>query len=842
MCFALALWNGNDPILKERLYGLSSREGNHGEDVKEYYFYLDSTPTHSYMRYLYKYPHAEYPYERLVAMNHLRTRCEFEYELIDTGVFDRDAYFDVFVEYAKYGPEDIRIRISAHNRGRDGAPLHLLPTLWFRNTWSWSTRNGVRPILRRTASGPGVSVVAAFHAEIGHWRLYCAGDVPLLFTENETNREVIFGKPNESPYVKDSLHRAVVRGVAEAVNPAQAGTKCAAHYQLYVPAGESREIQLRLCAAAAPRVLWDRPTLAGAGLGPAQDAVFAVRRRECDEFFDSLTPRSAGDEQARVLRQALSGLFWSKQYYGFDVERWLEERGVDPLGPIGSRVRHQEWFHLAMEEVIAMPDKWEYPWCAGWNLAFHAIALGVSDPDFAKQQLRLLLSERYLHPSGQMPASESEFSDVNPPVHGWAALFVYELERARFGVGDRAFLEDAFCRLLLHFTWWSNRRDRKGLSLFEGGVLGLDGVGVFDRRTLLPGGGQLEEADATAWMALFCQSMLAIAVELAQGDPAYEDMAVRFAEQFFLIGAAVNAPPGAAEGMWDEKDGFYYDTLRVPDGSLVRLRVRSMHGLLPLCATTVMEEAQLRAVPRALDRITARLERNPRLAAHLHASGAAQPGVNGRGILALVGPQRLRLILARMLDESEFLSPYGIRSLSRHHAENPFIVDAIGADHTVAYLPAESDSTMFCGNANWRGPIWFPLNALLIRALRQFYLYYGDSFRVECPTGSGQQMTLFEVSAEIARRLEAIFLPDATGRRPVYGPTDKFQTDPHWRDHVLFYEYFNGDTGAGLGASHQTGWTALIAPIIQIYGELEAEAFLAGGRTTVVDSLVGAGR
>jgi hypothetical protein len=819
LCFALALWNGQDPILKERLFGLTNSEGNHGEDVKEYYFYLDSTPTHSYMKWLYKYPHAAYPYEQLVRTNGQRSRTEFEYELLDTGVFAGDRYFDVTVEYAKQGPEDILIRIAATNRGPEPAVLHVLPTLWFRNTWTWWPDQG-KPSLKRAGGSRGVSVVAASHPELGDRWLHVQGDAPLLFTENDTNTQRLSGKPSASPYVKDAFDRFVVHGQRDAVNPAGTGTKVAAHQQMTVAAGTSAVFRLRLTDLA-PERLADP-------FGDFEPTVQA-RREEADAFYRSLTPPSAGEDATRVMRQALAGMLWSKQYYFLDADRWLEEHGADPFAHHPRPVRNREWVHMINDHVISMPDKWEYPWYAAWDLAFHTIALAAVDVDFAKQQLDLLLREIYLHPSGQIPAYEWNFSDVNPPVHAWASLFVYRTEQALRGEGDVDFLKRAFGKLLANFTWWVNRKDRFGKNVFEGGFLGLDNIGVFDRSAPLPTGGHLEQADGTAWMALFCQNMTEIATEIAATDPTYQDLAGKFTDHVLWIAAAMNKV--GQDGMWDEEDGFYYDVLRLPDGRATRLKVRSMVGLLPLCATTVIEPWMRERVPVVAQHFIERLRRMPELLRSMHPTGPGHLGYGDRGIIALVGPERLRRMLAYLLDENEFLSPYGIRSLSRWHAQHPYVFRVHGDEYRVGYLPAESDTGMFGGNSNWRGPIWFPVNLLLIRALLQFYGYYGDTLKVECPTGSGRLMNLFEVAREISDRLTRIFLRDERGRRPVYGGTEKFQSDPHWRDHLLFYEYFHGDNGAGLGASHQTGWTGLVAGLIRIFGRLDGQQLLELGRT-----------
>jgi len=818
LCFSVGLWNGKDQILKERLFGLTNSESNHGEDVKEYYFYLDSTPTHSYMKYLYKYPQAAFPYDDLVATSKRRTRGDMEYELLDTGIFNSDRYFDVFVEYAKQTAEDILIKISLCNRGPGAATIHVLPTLWFRNTWAWWPGT-LKPSLKQITAKNGSPVALASHTQLGDRYLYCEGSVPLLFTDNETNNERIFGTPNPSPYVKDGFHNYVVQGKSDAVNPQHVGTKAAAHYRIHVGAGETSTIRLRL-SNLAPAAMDD----------PFQrfDEIMQDRQREADQFYQPITPTRVSQDEARVMRQALAGMLWSKQYFGFDVDKWLVEHGEDPLRPSQKRIRNSEWSHMVNEHVISMPDKWEYPWYAAWDLAFHTIALSTVDLDFAKEQLDLMLQEFFLHPTGQIPAYEWNFSDVNPPVHAWATIFLYRTEQALRGEGDLEFLKRSFAKLMLNFSWWVNRKDRFGKNLFEGGFLGLDNIGVFDRSAALPTGGHLEQADGTAWVSLFCQNMLEISVELAAHDSFFEDMAIKFADHSLLIANAMNQT--GPDGMWDEGDGFYYDVLRLPDGSATRLKVRSMVGLLPLCATTVIEPWQRERVPRVGQVLTERLRRRPQLLNSIHPTGPAHLGYGERGIAALVNPERLRRILSRMLDEKEFLSPYGIRALSRYHAEHPYIFNVNGQEYRVNYLPAESDTGMFGGNSNWRGPIWMPVNALLIRALLSFYGYYGNDFKVECPTGSGKLMNLFEVAREISTRLTRIFLRDQSGRRPVYGGTEKFQTDPHWKDYILFYEYFHGDNGAGLGASHQTGWTGLVAKLIELFGRLDGAQLLDAGK------------
>jgi hypothetical protein len=819
LCFSLALWNGRDPILKERLYGLTNSESNHGEDVKEYYFYLDSTPTHSYMKYLYKYPQAAFPYEDLISTGKRRNRGEMEYELLDTGVFKGDRYFDVFVEYAKQTPEDILIQINVCNRGPEPASVHVLPTLWFRNTWTWWV-DTPKPFLTEIADNNGSPVVEATHAELGKRYLYCNGDAALLFTENETNNERIFGTANANLYVKDAINDCVVNGNMDAVNPKGTGTKASAQYRITVGAGETATIRLRL-SDLAPAAMGD-PLKSFAHM-------IQTRKSEADEFYRAITPDRVGKDEALVMRQALAGMLWSKQYFGFDLHKWLEEHGIDSMRSDQKVMRNSEWFHMVNQHIISMPDKWEYPWYAAWDLAFHAIALSTVDVDFAKEQLDLMLRVSFLHPTGQIPAYEWNFSDVNPPVHAWATIFLYRTEEAIKGEGDLGFLKRSFSKLLLNFNWWVNRKDRFGKNLFDGGFLGLDNIGVFDRSAPLPTGGHLEQADGTAWVALFCQNMLEISGELAAHDPSFEDMAVKFADHFLLIAHAMNHMGDG--GMWDEEDGFYYDVLRLPDGSATRLKVRSMVGLLPLCAATVIEPWQRQRVPKVAEAMIERLRRMPEMRASIHPTGAGNLGYSDRGIIALVGPERLRRILSRMLDENEFLSPYGIRSLSRFHHEHPYVFNLGGQEYRVNYLPGESDTGMFGGNSNWRGPVWMPVNALLIRALLSYYLYYGDNFKIECPTGSGKQMNLFDVARDITHRLTRIFLRDESGRRPVYGGTEKFQTDPHWKDYLLFYEYFQGDNGAGLGASHQTGWTGVIATLIDLFGRLDGKRLLAVGKT-----------
>jgi hypothetical protein len=820
LCFALALWNGRDPILKERLFGLTNSEGNHGEDVKEYYFYLDSTPTHSYMKYLYKYPHAAYPYEDIVRTNHRRGRRDFEYELLDTGVFDDNRYFDVFVEYAKASAEDLLIEITVHNRGPESAELHVLPTLWFRNVWAGRDESA-RPTLRQIAGASGTTVVEATGSPVGEYRWFCDGGVPVLFTENETNTHRIFNSDNRTPYVKDAFHSYVIAGQTAAVNPERVGTKAAAHYRLTVEPGSSQSVRLRLREAPS-RSKGGRPA---APFGRGFEAAIAARRRDADEFYAAIIPPSLDADAAGVMRQALAGMLWSKQFFYYDVDKWLEEHGSDPFSPARRAPRNEQWHHMHNADVISMPDKWEYPWYAAWDLAFHILALSLVDAEFGKGQLDLMLKDRYLHPNGQIPAYEWNFGDVNPPVHAWSTIFTYRLEKSRTGQGDVEWLERSFQKLLLNFTWWVNRKDRSGRNVFDGGFLGLDNIGVFDRSAPLPTGGYLEQADGTAWMALFSQNMLEIAVQLALEKPAYAEMCEKFITHFFWIASGM-IRPGRDDGMWDEADGFFYDVLRLPDGRSERLKVRSMVGLLPLCAVTAFEPELTGKYPHIQQRIRQFLDARPELTAAIH--NPTPQGAGGRRLASVLNEARLRRVLSRMLDEEEFLSPYGIRSLSKFHAAHPYRFAAGNQVFEVAYLPGESDTGMFGGNSNWRGPIWMPVNGLIIRALLQYYSFYGDAFTVECPTGSGRQMTLYQVAEDIARRLAAVFVRGADGRRPVHGAARQFQEDPHWRDLQLFYEFFHGDNGAGLGASHQTGWTGIVARSLHLFATSTPADFLEG--------------
>jgi hypothetical protein len=812
LCFAVALWNGRDPILKERLFGLTNSEGNHGEDVKEYYFYVDSTPTHSYMKYLYKYPQREFPYRDLVETNGRRNREELEYELLDTGAFDDDRYFDVFVEYAKAGPEDVLVRITVHNRGPEAAQIHVLPTLWFRNTWSWGVDDR-KPSLRQ--AGPGR--IEASHHDLGSYTLLCDASPELLFTENESNAQRLWGQRNRTPYVKDAFHAAVVSGQAEAVNPAREGTKAAAHYVLDVPAGGSRAVRVRLTGSTPANAFG------------AFEQVFTSRIADADEFYARIAPRALDADIRGVHRQALAGMLWSKQFYYFDLEQWLNEHRSHPLIDSARRgVRNTEWFHMLNADIISMPDKWEYPWYAAWDLAFHTTSLALVDFDFAKEQLLLMLRHFYFHPNGQIPAYEWNFSDVNPPVHAWATLYLFKMEQT-LGRADMRFLERSFQGLMLNFNWWVNRKDPAGRNVFAGGFLGLDNIGVFDRSAELPTGGSLEQADGTAWMAFYCQCMLEMALLLSEYDRMYEEIAFKFVQHFAWITYAMDRIGDNHDEMWDTEDGFFYDLLRLPDGRSMRLKVRSMVGLLPLCASTVLEGDAETRYPKLMEMVAQFRKRNPEVVAQISPTDAGFTGQKGRRLLAILNEKKLRSVLRYLLDEQEFLGPYGIRSLSKFHLDHPFRFRVGHQEFTVQYLPAESNNGMFGGNSNWRGPVWMPVNALIIRALLNLYAFYGDEFTVECPTGSGRQMNLFQIAEEITKRLAGTFRREG-GRRPVYGGSQKFQADPHWRDLILFYEYFHGDNGAGLGASHQTGWTGLVAPLVDLFGRIDAKSVLESER------------
>ena len=804
LCFALAFWNGRDPILKERLFGLTGNQGNHGEDVKEYYYYLDSTPTHSYMKCLYKYPHAEFPYKRLLEANASRSHKEPEYELLDTGIFDEDRYFDIFAEFAKVDANDILIRISIANRGPETATLHILPTLWFRNTWTWDPKEQ-KPTLRRYADG----VIEAEQQDMGSYQLTLDGNPPLLFTENESNAHALWGLENARPYVKDSFHQRIIKGREEAVNPEQTGTKACAWYTFDLEPGQTQILRLRLMRMTEPSCLVPYT-------GQDFDGLFAERIAEADEFY-SFCPESLSEDGKRVQRQAFAGLLWTKQFYHFVVETWLNGDPGQPPPP-SSRLhgRDAQWVHLYNEDVISMPDNWEYPWYAAWDLAFHTIPLALVDPEFAMGQLKLFLREWYMHPNGQIPAYEWAFGDVNPPVHAWACWRVYQIHRKLTGTPDYPFLESVFHKLLLNFTWWVNRKDSTGNNIFEGGFLGLDNIGVFDRSKPLPWGGYLEQSDGTSWMAMFCLNMLKISLELAMKvNRIYEDVASKFLEHFLYIAAAMN---GIGDGgLWDETDGFFYDRLRLPNGQSIPMKVRSVVGLIPLFAVDTIEPQVIDQLPGFRKRMEWFMQNRPDLCGNI--ASLSREGMESRRLLSLLARSRLTRVLERMLNEDEFLSPHGIRALSKYHQQHPFILPVDGQEYRVDYEPAESTTGLFGGNSNWRGPVWFPVNFLLIESLQKFNHYFGGEIRVEFPTGSGQKKSLGEVACELSKRLSHVFLRDSHGRRAVFGGAEKFQTDPHFRDHILFYEYFHGDNGAGLGASHQTGWTALVAKLLQQSGE-----------------------
>jgi Mannosylglycerate hydrolase MGH1-like glycoside hydrolase domain len=814
ICFALALWNEQDSILKERLFGLTGNQGNHGEDVKESYFYLDSTPTHSYMKFLYKYPQRAFPYAELVDENRRRTRQDPEFELADTGIFADNHYFDVFVEYAKASSNDILIRITAVNRADADAPLHLLPTIWFRNTWSWGYGTP-RPELQRVTGRGTVLSLEAHHPQTNPYWLHFEGTPELLCTENETNSRRLFGIDSPSPFVKDGINDYILRAVKDAVNPAQRGTKAAGHYGAVVAAGQSMVVRLRLTDG----VLVDDPS----GVGADFEQVFAARQQEADDYYATIIPKALSEDAANVMRQALGGMLWSKQFYHYVVRDWLNGDPGQPAPPDSRRRgRNWQWSHLYNSDVISMPDKWEYPWYAAWDLAFHCVPLSLVDSEFAKDQLILLLREWYMHPNGQLPAYEWALGDVNPPVHAWAAWRVYKIEKRRRGVGDRQFLKRVFHKLLINFTWWVNRKDAEGMNVFQGGFLGLDNIGVFDRNAALPTSGHLEQSDGTSWMGMYALNMLAMAMELAGEDSTYEDVASKFWEHFLYIAAAMNNLGQDGISLWNEADGFYYDVLHEENGDQFPLKVRSMVGLIPLFAVETLEPEVLDKLPGFKKRLEWFIDNRPDLIGH--AACMRTPGMEERRLLSIVTLERLRRVLAVMLDEKEFFSPFGIRALSRAHLEAPYMLEIGGQVNKVAYEPGESTTALFGGNSNWRGPIWFPVNFLLVEALQRFHYYLGDDYVVECPTGSGQWMNLSEVAAELSRRLVRPFLKDSTGRRPVHGTDVLFRDDPHWRDLVLFYEYFHGDNGRGVGASHQTGWTGLVAKLLQQSGEPIEEA------------------
>ena len=798
LCLAFAFWNGEDPFLKERFFGVNNHEGNHGEDVKEQYFYLDNTPTHASMRAVYKYPHHAFPYERLVEENGRRSRTDPEFELLDTGIFDDDAYFDIEVEYAKADVDDLVVRLTAINRGSNARTLHVLPTLWFRNEWSWRA-HGARPIIMRAA--PNATALLARHPTLGEFRLHGSDGAALLFTENDTNAERLYGVPNPSPYVKDGIDRTVVAGARGLVNPSETGTKAALHYTLDIPAGGRATIALRLCP--------------GTPADPLAhvDALIAQRRSEADRFYYAITPYPVSDDVRAIQRQAFAGMLWSKQFYNYVVRDWLDgDPGLPAPPPKRAAGRNADWQHFYADSILSMPDTWEYPWFAAWDLAFHVIVLALVDPDFAKEQLVLLTREWFMHPNGELPAYEWSFGDVNPPVHAWAAYRLFRIERKATGRADYVFLERVFQKLLLNFTWWVNRKDASGNNVFQGGFLGLDNIGVFDREAQLPGGGHLNQADGTSWMGVYALSMLSIALELAQQNPVYEDIASKFFEHFLYIADAMNEIGGFEHGLWDEQDGFYYDVLYLRDNRKLPLRVRSLVGIIPLFAIEPLEPQTLRALPAFTRRMEWFAMNRPDLYANVAQTDAG--GIGHRRLLAIADRDKLDRIFARLFDENEMLSRYGIRSLSKLYGAQPYEVAIDGAHFSIDYEPAESTVATFGGNSNWRGPIWFPINYLIIEALQRYHYYFGDGYRVEYPTGSGTFLTLWEIAEDLSRRLISLGAADEHGHRPVHGGIDRFARDPHWRDYALFYEYFHGDTGAGLGASHQTGWTGLVAKLI----------------------------
>ncbi|MGB3669958.1 MAG: glucosidase [Phormidesmis sp.] len=825
LCFALSMWNTRDPILKERLFGLTGNQGNHGEDVKEYYFYLDSTPTHSYMKALYKYPQAEFPYQHLVDKSKENDRFADEYELIDTGIFEGDRYFDVQIEYAKADADDVLIQISITNHGPEAAELSLLPTLWFRNTWTWDTPS-LKPTIKAIDNDGPIATLETYHHELGTSWLYCQApqapqapvdpysegpysegprseEASLLFTENETNKEKLYGRISKSPYVKDAFHRYIIDGETAAVNPQQTGTKAAVNYRLQIASGETQQVKLRLSA----QCNLDDP------LGAQFDNIFALRQEEADKFYHQLSPFIHTDDLKNVQRQAFAGMMWNKQYYLYDVSTWLDgDPDTITPPPNRKRGRNAHWHHLDSQDILSMPDTWEYPWFAAWDTAFHCIPLAMIDPEFAKQQLDVMTREWYMHPNGQLPAYEWAFSDVNPPVHAWATWRVYKIEQKMTGKCDRLFLERLFQKLLLNFTWWVNRKDTEGNNVFEGGFLGLDNIGVFDRSKPLPTGGKLEQADGTSWMAMYCLDMLAIALELALENPVYEDMATKFFEHFIYISEAMNNAAGeSATQLWDEEDGFFYDVLHLPDMTRFPIKIRSLVGLIPLYATTILEPELMDRLPGFKERLEWFEANRPKLSKNITTVGEDS---KKRRLLSVVRPDKLRRILAKMLKPHEFLAPTGIRALSRFHADHPYTFDANGTIYRVDYEPAESSIGLFGGNSNWRGPVWFPTNYLLIEALQRYHHYFGDTFKIQCPYGEGEPMNLWDVATKLEERMIGTFLRDENGNRPVYGNNQTFQTNPHWKDYVLFYEFFNGDTGEGLGASHQTGWTGLVAKLI----------------------------
>ena len=817
LCFALALWNGKDPIIKERLFGLTNSEGNHGEDVKEYYYYLDSTPTHSYMRYLYKYPLNAFPYEDLVAVNKARSRHEPEYELIDTGIFEKNEYCDIEVEYAKSNPEDLLIQITVHNRSDQPANIAVLPSFWFRNTWDQGS--GPKPLIQAQPGESGATSLHASHPDLGNFVLHCKEADELVFTDNETNTEVLFQQPNQSPYTKCGINRYLVHGETAAVNPSKQGTKASAIYNLSIGANTSSTIQLRLTKST--------PETQNDSAYRDFDRILDRRRQDCDDYYARVMPAGFSAEQKLVFRQAMAGMLWSKQFYNYDITPWLQQRGIDPLGTDKAQgFRNQQWHHMNNCDVISMPDKWEYPWFAAWDLAFHASTFAYIDPSFAKRQLSLMLSSQYLHPNGQIPAYEWNFGDVNPPVHAWATFLVYLTDASLHGQADHQWLKESFHKLLINFTWWLNRKDANGNNVFQGGFLGLDNIGIFDRTESPEMGGRLEQADGTAWMALFAQSMVQISVELAQKDETYREYPAKFMRHFLSIAhAMVNR--NASESMWDEEDGFFYDVLRKSDGSSTRLKVRSMVGLIPFCAVHSFEQDVLKTIPE-LGELLPRLKENfPDQHSSFH--DVRLRGYGNRHLMSALDETNLRRVLKIMLDPDEFLGDYGIRSISKRHESEPYRFVHNQQEFVVQYLPAESDSGLFGGNSNWRGPIWMPVNVMIIRSLIVYFCYYGKDFKVEFPTGSGKLANLYEVAENLAHRLVSIFTRNNEGLRPVFGSQQTFQNDPNWKDYLLFYEYFHGDNGAGIGASHQTGWSGLVINLNHYFSVNTQESLLERG-------------
>lgn len=812
LCFSVSLWNGKDPILKERMFGLAGNEGNHGEDVKEYYFYLDNTPTHSYMKMLYKYPQNEYPYADLVAENKRRGFNDFEYELLDTGIFDRNQYFDLIVEYAKASEDDILIKISISNRSLEKAPCHILPTLWFRNTWSWGYPFGPmddvpeKPVMRKILEQGNDAAIVASHSILGDYFLYCQEPATQLFTENETNTERLYGIPNSTPFVKDAFHRYVIHGESKAVNPILSGTKAAVHYISLIGPGETLSYSLRLTQNQLKQ--------------PFQDFenIFNARIAEADDFYQNLQNQGLDEDLKRIQRQAFAGMLWSKQLYYFDVEQWLkEEAGKKSQFHPGHAIRNKEWEHLVNFDIISMPDKWEYPWYASWDLAFHVIPLALLDADFAKRQIVLMTREWYMHPNGQTPAYEWNFSDVNPPVLAWAVWRVYKIDAAATGIFDTEFLKGIFHKLMLNFTWWVNRKDPEGHNVFQGGFLGLDNISLFDRSVPLPAGGHIEQSDGTAWMAFYSILLMKISLELAKNDPIYQDTATKFFEHYLRIAYAMVDVGEKGISLWDEEDGFFYDILQLPH-QITPLKVRSLVGLFPLFAVETLECNDLKPMDVFTRRMHWFIHKRPDY--KMHMACMFTPGVGERHLMAILSRERLIRVLKYMLDENEFLSEYGIRSLSKYHKDHPCTVSLEGKEFSISYRPAEADSGLFGGNSNWRGPVWVPINYLIIESLQKFHHYYGDELKVEMPTGSGNLMTLKEIAEDLSKRLIKLFYKNERGTRAVFGGQRKFQEDPYWKDMPLFYEYFHGDNGAGLGACHQTGWTGLIAKLIQQSGIL----------------------